>query len=108
MGQLRAAGFVDVRISAGQPYPRGTASRTRIGQRIADEEPELANSLEAFADSVRGVIIEGRRRGSPGGLDARASVPDGGGADARAWRDAHARSGGRPLGASGGPAPQIA
>ncbi len=62
MGQLRAAGFVDVRISAGQPYPRGTASSTPIGQRIADEEPELANSLEAFADSVRGVIIEGRRR----------------------------------------------
>ena len=59
--QLRAAGFVEVRISAGQPYPREAASSTPIGQRIAAEEPELAASVEAFADSVRGVIIEGRR-----------------------------------------------
>ena len=45
--QLRTAGFVDVRISG--------------GQRIATEEPELAASVDSFADSVRGVIIEGRR-----------------------------------------------
>ncbi len=59
--QLRAAGFGDVRISAGQPYPREAASSTPIGQRIAHEEPALAASVEAFADSVRGVIIEGRK-----------------------------------------------
>ncbi len=47
LSQLRAAGFVDVRISAGQRYPREAASS--------------AASLEAFADSVSGVIIEGRR-----------------------------------------------
>ena len=45
--QLRTAGFVDVRISG--------------GQRIATEERELAASVDSFADSVRGVIIEGRR-----------------------------------------------
>ena len=45
--QLRTAGFVDVRILG--------------GQRIAAEEPELAVSADSFADSVRGVIIQGRR-----------------------------------------------
>ena len=60
--QLRAAGFVEVKISAGKPYPREAACSTPIGQRIADEEPELASSVEVFADSVRGVIIEGWRR----------------------------------------------
>ena len=59
--QLRAAGFVDIKISAGQPYPREALSSTPIVQRIAAEEPALAGSLEAFADSVSGVIIEGRR-----------------------------------------------
>ena len=59
--QLRAAGFVDVRISAGRPYPREATFSTPIGQRIAAEEPELAASVDAFADSVRGVIIEGQK-----------------------------------------------
>ncbi len=61
VSQLRAAGFVDVKISAGQPYPREALSSTPIAQRIAAEEPALAGSLEAFADSVSGVIIEGKR-----------------------------------------------
>ena len=61
LGQLRAAGFVDVGISAGQPYPPEAASSSPIAQRIAAEEPALAASLDAFADSVSGVIIEGRR-----------------------------------------------
>ena len=60
--QLTAAGFVDVRISDGQRYPREALSSTPIGQRIAAEEPGLAASVDSFADSVRGVIIEGRRR----------------------------------------------
>ena len=59
--QLRSAGFGDVRISAGRPYPRAAASSTPLGQRIAAQEPALAASVEAFADSVRGVIIEGRK-----------------------------------------------
>ena len=52
--QLRAAGFVDVRISGGQ---RIAAEEPEI----AAEEPELAASVDSFADSVRGVIIQGRR-----------------------------------------------
>ena len=61
VSQLRAAGFVDVRISAGQRYPREALSSTPIGKRLAAQEPELSASVEAFADSVSGVIIEGRR-----------------------------------------------
>lgn len=61
VSQLRAGGFVDVRISAGQRYPREALYSTPIGKKIVAEEPELAESLEAFADSVSGVIIEGRR-----------------------------------------------
>ena len=63
--QLRTAGFGDVTISAGEPFSREASSSHPIVQRIADEEPELAGSVEAFADSVRGVIIEGRRHRSP-------------------------------------------
>ena len=63
--QLRAAGFGDVMISAGEPFSREASSSHPIVQRIADEEPELAGSVEAFADSVRGAIIEGRRHRSP-------------------------------------------
>ena len=61
LSQLRAAGFVDVTISAGRPYPLEAASSSPITRRIAAEEPALATSLDAFADSVSGVIIEGRR-----------------------------------------------
>ena len=61
LSQLRAAGFVDVRISAGQRYPREALSSTPIGKRLAAQEPELSASVEAFADSVSGVIIEGWR-----------------------------------------------
>ncbi len=59
--QLRAAGFLDVTISGGQPFPREALTSTPIGKKIAAEEPELMDSLDGFADSVRGVIIEGRR-----------------------------------------------
>jgi SAM-dependent methyltransferase len=59
--QLRTAGFVDVTISDGQRYPREALTSTPIGKKIAAEEPELMDSLDEFADSVRGVIIEGRR-----------------------------------------------
>ncbi len=59
--QLRAAGFVDVRISGGRPYPREALSSTPIATKIAAEEPELVPSVEAFAGSVRGAIIEGRK-----------------------------------------------
>ena len=59
--QLTAAGFVDVSISDGRRYPREALSSTPIGQRIAVEEPGLAASVDSFADSVRGVIIEARR-----------------------------------------------
>lgn len=48
-------------ISAGRPYPREALSSTPIGKKIAAEDPELLGSLDDFADSVRGVIIEGRR-----------------------------------------------
>ena len=61
--QLSAAGFVDVRISKGRSYPREALSSAPIGQRIAEEDPELTASVNAFADSVRGVIIEARRAG---------------------------------------------
>ena len=59
--QLRAAGFVDVRISAGRPYPREALSSTPVGQRIGAEDPKLSAAVDAFADSVRGVILEGRK-----------------------------------------------
>jgi SAM-dependent methyltransferase len=58
--QLRAAGFIDVRISAGRPYPHDAACEAPIGERIA-ADPELAAAVDAFADSVRGVIIEGKK-----------------------------------------------
>ena len=61
--QLSSAGFVDVTISAGQPYPREASSSTPIAKKLAAEDPGLAPSLEAFANSVSGVIIEGRRAG---------------------------------------------
>ena len=61
--QLSAAGLVDVTISAGQPYPRGAPSSTPTAEKLATEDPGLAPSLEAFANSVSGVIIEGRRAG---------------------------------------------
>ena len=61
--QLRSAGFVDVTITAGQPYPREASSSTPIAKELAAEDPGLAPSLEAFATSVSGVIIEGRRAG---------------------------------------------
>ena len=61
LSQLAAAGFVDVTISAGRPYPPEAASSSPVVRRIAAEEPALAASLDAFADSVSGVIIEGRR-----------------------------------------------
>lgn len=59
--QLRAAGFVDVTISDGQPFPREALTSTPIGKKIATEEPKFMDALDEFADSVRGVIIEGRR-----------------------------------------------
>ena len=59
--QLGAAGFVDVKISEGRRYPRETLASTPIGQRLTAEEPGLAASVDSFADSVRGVIIEARR-----------------------------------------------
>ena len=59
--QFTAAGFVDVRISDGRRYPREALSSTPIGRRIAAQEPELTAAVDAFADSVRGVIIEARR-----------------------------------------------
>jgi SAM-dependent methyltransferase len=59
--QLAAAGFVDVRISDGPRYPREAPSSTPIGQRTAAEEPQVTASVDAFADSVRGVIVEARR-----------------------------------------------
>ena len=62
-GQLSSAGFVDVTISAGQPYPREASSSTPIAEKLAAEDPRLASSLEAFANSVSGVIIAGRRAG---------------------------------------------
>ena len=37
--QLRAAGFVDVTISAGQPYPREASSSTPIAEKLATEDP---------------------------------------------------------------------
>ena len=61
--QLRSAGFVDVTITTGQPYPREASSSTPIAKELAAEDPGLAPSLEAFATSVSGVIIEGRRAG---------------------------------------------
>ena len=61
--QLRAAGFVDVTITTGQPYPREASSSTPIAKELAAEDPGLAPSLEAFATSVSGVIVEGRRAG---------------------------------------------
>ena len=61
VSQLRAAGFVDVTVSAGQRYPREALSSTPIAQKIIAEEPEVAASLASFADSVSGVIIEGRK-----------------------------------------------
>ena len=62
-GQLSSAGFVDVTISAGQPYPREASSSTPTAEKPATEDPGLAPSLEAFANAVSGVIIEGRRAG---------------------------------------------
>ena len=61
VSQLRTAGFVDVSLSTGQRYPREALSSTPVAQRIIAEEPELAASLASFADSVSGVIIEGRK-----------------------------------------------
>ena len=59
--QLRTAGFDDITVSSGKQYPREALSATPVAQRIIDEEPALAESLEEFADSVSGVIIQGRK-----------------------------------------------
>ena len=59
--QLRSAGFEDVSVSSGNRYPREALSATPVAQRVMEEEPALAESLEAFADSVSGVIIQGRK-----------------------------------------------
>ena len=63
VAQLSAAGFSDVRISAGRSFPQEALSSTPMGQELAAGEPELAASVESFADSVHGAIIEGRRPG---------------------------------------------
>jgi SAM-dependent methyltransferase len=63
LAQLSAAGFSDVRISTGRAYPREATSSTPIGKELAVDDPEWAASVESFADSVHGVIIEGRRPG---------------------------------------------
>jgi SAM-dependent methyltransferase len=61
LGDLEAAGFTDVRVTNARPYPREAMSSEPLARKILEEHPEIAESLEEFASSVNGAIIEARK-----------------------------------------------
>ena len=61
VADLEAAGFRDTRISNARPYPREAMSSDPLAQKLLEERPEIADSLEDFASSVQGAIIEARK-----------------------------------------------
>ena len=61
LADLEAAGFTEVRVTNAQPYPREAMSSAPLAQKILSDRPEIAESLEDFASSVKGAIIEARK-----------------------------------------------
>ena len=61
LADLEAAGFTDVRVVSAKPYPRDALSATPVAQSVLANNPEVTESLEAFASSVYGAIIEARK-----------------------------------------------
>ena len=61
LADLEKAGFTDAKVTNARPYPRGVLSSTPIAQSIIEKHPDMAESLEEFASSVSGAIIEARK-----------------------------------------------
>ena len=61
LADLGAAGFTDARVANARPYPREALSSHPLARKLLEERPDIAESLEAFASSVRGAISEARK-----------------------------------------------
>ena len=61
LADLEAAGFTAARVTNARPYPREAMSSEPLARKILEEHPEIAESLEEFASSVHGAIIEARK-----------------------------------------------
>ena len=65
LADLEAAGFTDVKVTNARPYPREAISSEPLAQKILEKHPDMAASLEKFASSVNGAIIEARKPLAP-------------------------------------------